>query len=220
MFKKSLLVLVLLAAFQAFAFEIKCSQLNQNHQPHNHFYYELCYLPDLKNPEWVKWHLTRQDVLATNVKRPSVKFKTCGSSSTESDYKNSGYDRGHLCPNADLNYLTESAIETFRYCNVSPQLHSFNAGIWLNLEKHTRDMAIQYKDIEIIAGPIFEGKPEYLVKTNVRIPDAFFRIVVSRNKVVGAWIIPATIFKGDLKNYQVNISEIEQKTGLLFTNLD
>jgi len=53
----------------------------------------------------------------------------------ESSHKNDGFDKGHLCASEDRQYLQEANVQTFYYSNMSPQLNSFNGGIWAKLEK-------------------------------------------------------------------------------------
>ena len=62
-------------------------------------------------------------------------------SSSLNDYRNSGYDRGHLCPAADMRMSPGSMLETFYLSNISPQNPSFNRGIWSSLESVVRDWA-------------------------------------------------------------------------------
>lgn len=52
----------------------------------------------------------------------------------ESDHKNDGFDRGHLCASEDRVYLKEANDQTFYYSNISPQLKDFNGGFWRKLE--------------------------------------------------------------------------------------
>lgn len=52
----------------------------------------------------------------------------------ESDHKNDGFDKGHLCASEDRVYLKEANEQTFYYSNMSPQLNDFNGGFWGKLE--------------------------------------------------------------------------------------
>lgn len=52
----------------------------------------------------------------------------------ESDHKNDGFDKGHLCASEDRVYLKEANKQTFYYSNMSPQLNDFNGGFWGKLE--------------------------------------------------------------------------------------
>lgn len=52
----------------------------------------------------------------------------------ESDHKNDGFDKGHLCASEDRVYLKEANEQTFYYSNMSPQLNDFNGVFWGKLE--------------------------------------------------------------------------------------
>ena len=53
----------------------------------------------------------------------------------ESDHKNDGFDRGHLCASEDRVYNRTANEQTFYYTNISPQMNSFNGGYWITFEK-------------------------------------------------------------------------------------
>jgi endonuclease G len=59
-------------------------------------------------------------------------------STTLEDYKGSGYDRGHLCPAADMTLNKTSMSETFYLSNMSPQMPGFKLGKWSTLEDQVR----------------------------------------------------------------------------------
>ncbi len=42
---------------------------------------------------------------------------------TWSDYKNSGYDRGHTLSNASMRKTTQAQRSTFLMSNITPQIH-------------------------------------------------------------------------------------------------
>lgn len=53
----------------------------------------------------------------------------------ESDHKNDGFDKGHLCASEDRVYNRTANEQTFYYTNISPQMNSFNGGYWITFEK-------------------------------------------------------------------------------------
>ena len=63
-------------------------------------------------------------------------------SATPADYRNSGYDRGHLCPAGDMAFSEIAMSESFYMSNISPQVPSFNRGIWKTLEQKVRDWSL------------------------------------------------------------------------------
>ena len=96
---------------------------------------------------WVAYELTKEEVSGT-VKRKDA-FRSDPTISTGSavlsDYKGSGYDRGHLAPAADMKWSKKVMSESFYMSNMSPQDPSFNRGIWKKLEEKVRDWLLKMR---------------------------------------------------------------------------
>ena len=112
-----------------------------------HLGYSLSYNEKHEQANWVFYELTIDEVLGS-IKRkdqfradPNIKT---GSASL-SDYKRSGYDRGHLAPAADMKWSSKAMSESFFMSNMSPQTPSFNRGIWKKLENLVRKWAVENK---------------------------------------------------------------------------
>ena len=93
--------------------------LNTN-QVVNHTYFTLSYSEACEQAEWVAYEL-KKERLNGQVKR-SNKFKidlsvTTGSAEL-SDYKHSGYDKGHLVPAADMAFNQLAMNESFYISNI------------------------------------------------------------------------------------------------------
>ena len=73
-----------------------------------------------------------------------------------SDYEGSGYDRGHMAPNADFASRKPQA-ESFSLANMVPQVHENNAGVWAGIEGAARQLAATEGEIYVISGPAFIG---------------------------------------------------------------
>lgn len=101
----------------------------------HHQGYTLSYSESHEQAEWVAYEFKASHLSNTNFKRPYFEvdqaIKT-GAAHWRS-YKNSGFDRGHLCPARDRKYSQETHNETFLTSNISPQRNDFNAGIWNTL---------------------------------------------------------------------------------------
>jgi endonuclease G len=54
------------------------------------------------------------------------------------NYRNSGFDKGNLCPAADMEFDKNAYNETFYTSNISPQDKEFNGGIWSRLGQKVR----------------------------------------------------------------------------------
>jgi endonuclease G len=106
-----------------------------------HSYYTLAYSEENEQAYWVYYVLTPEEINGTQTRtddfRPDPAVST-GSASL-ADYSGSGYDRGHLCPAADMKLNKTSMSETFYLSNMSPQLAGFNRGIWSTVEDQVRN---------------------------------------------------------------------------------
>ena len=102
--------------------------------------YALGYNYQHKVADWVSYYLTFASVYDHRLGR-SGSFRTdtqipAPYRSGNSDYAQSGYDRGHLAPSASIDYSVDVNRETFYYSNMSPQLPGFNrnmagyTGVW------------------------------------------------------------------------------------------
>ncbi|MGE8523497.1 MAG: DNA/RNA non-specific endonuclease [Acinetobacter pseudolwoffii] len=84
---------------------------------------------------------------------------------TLADYRGSGYDRGHMAPNADMSNKAAQS-DSFSLANMIPQAPKNNQQVWRELEEATRAIVTKQKqDVYVVTGPVFT--PEYLKKTNL-----------------------------------------------------
>ncbi len=105
--------------------------------------YALGYASTPGIPKWVSWSLTSGDQgsgrysgnFITDTSLPAGMKRV-----THADYTNSGYDRGHMCPNADRNITLNDCTQTFILTNVEPQTPDNNQGIWANFETYCRNL--------------------------------------------------------------------------------
>lgn len=187
-----------------------------------HTGYTLCYSEEHEQPYWVAYLLTADEVFAANTKR-SNNFREDPSiptgSATLEDYKGSGYDRGHLCPAADQLWSARAMEDSFFLSNMSPQKHSFNAGIWLDLESAVRTFAAQNREICVVTGPVLTDGPYKTIGPNkVSVPKSFYKVILDyygpEKKAIG--FILAQDDRGRLKNFAVSVDEVESVTGLDF----
>ena len=121
-----------------------------------HTAYTLSYNPQHNQPSWVAYLLTSKHAQGDLKRKDSFKADplVTNGSATPDDYRSSGYDKGHLAPNADMNWDLTVQQECFYMSNMSPQTHAFNAGLWSRLESLVRDWAIAYDSIYVVTGPV------------------------------------------------------------------
>jgi endonuclease G, mitochondrial len=126
------------------------------------------------------------------------------------DYRGSGFDRGHLAPNADM--PTPSAqYESFSLSNMVPQLHIQNAGIWSAIESTVRELALQNGDVYIVTAGIYDGTTQ-AIKNRVPVPNAMYKAVY----VPAAGMFGVYVSNNDSSNtYQiVSLSDLQKRTGV------
>ena len=126
------------------------------------------------------------------------------------DSERSGFDRGHMAPNAD--FATRKAqAESFSLANMVPQVHENNAGVWAGIENSARQLATSDGEVYVISGPAFIG--DRLKKVgNVLVPTHLWKVIYSpsQNKA-GAYLIT----NDDTRDYAViSVSKLEKMIGI------
>ena len=104
---------------------------------------------------------------------------------TTYDYKGSGYDRGHMCPSADMKWSPAAQHDCFYMSNICPQNRRLNSGAWSKLENACRRWAKSEGNIYIVCGPVFDKQRKQLTigrDLRVRVPNGFFKVVLSTRK--------------------------------------
>jgi endonuclease G len=186
--------------------------------------YAVGYSDALGNPVWAAYHMRDRATLPTPAARPD-KFETDRRTAARvapEDYANSGYDRGHMAPNYAIatRYGTAAQRETFLMSNITPQLHSLNAGLWKELEqKIATSYPARYAEVWVLTGPVFGATPKKL-RGGVAVPEAFFLIVIDENEGklrTLAFIVPQeATTSADPERYLTSVDEIQRRTGLDF----
>ena len=93
-----------------------------------------------------------------------------------SDYSGSGYDRGHLAPNANMANRSQQ-YDSFSLANIAPQSPRNNRYIWRNIESATRYLTQQYGEVYTITGVAFTDKKTKQLANRVLVPSHFFKAV-------------------------------------------
>lgn len=183
-----------------------------------HQYYMLSYNEEMEQANWVFYALY-PELIKGDTKR-SNKFKEDKSVSSQSaslsDYKDSGYDRGHLCPAAAMCMNKRSMDESFLMSNMSPQLPSFNRGIWKKLESYVRKSIIQ-DTIYVVTGPIFEDNITRIGNNQVCVPGYYYKVIYRPSKSkMEAYILPNKKSSLNLSHFKVSVDDVEIRTGIDF----
>jgi endonuclease G len=185
--------------------------------------FTLAYNEAAEQAWWVAYHLTSDELKGT-LDRDNFDFDedvevSTGSASLR-DYKGSGYDRGHLVPAADVKWNAKAMQASFLMSNVSPQKHSFNAGIWERLESRFRGWAKRDGSLYIVTGPLLKEKPNNTIGINqVWVPNSYYKVALTYKKNrwhAAAFIIDHQASGKNLEPYFLTIDEVERQTGLDF----
>lgn len=169
-------------------------------------------------PNWVSWELTRDEAYGTEPRNNRFQsdpyVKGCA---TPADYRNSGYDRGHMAPAADMKWSKRAMEQSFYLTNICPQVTSLNTGAWRRLEEKCREWARIDSAIIIITGPVMtDPVKETIGDTKVAVPDRFFKVILSPYanppRAIGFIMNNGTV-EGGLQKAAVSVDEVEAITG-------
>lgn len=201
--------------------DLELPRLRKEHQLVRHLGYTLQYNEKHEQADWVAYVLTREETLGgfsrTNDFSPDPSVSTY--SANGEDYSGSGYDRGHLAPAADMAWSAQSMTESFYYSNMSPQVPSFNRGIWSRAEAFTRNAANENEKLFVITGPVLEDGLLQIGPNQVSVPRFYFKVlldVVEPEYKAIAFIIPNQAGEYDLLHYAVSVDSVEAITGIDF----
>ena len=170
---------------------------------------------------WVSYVLNRERVLACAPRvdnfvpdpllRPRARAEV-------SDYRRSGYDMGHMAPNADQSWNPTVQIESFYLSNVAPQLASVNRGLWRELESIVRSWAFERNNITVYVGSVYSADDKTIGANRVIVPNAFYKIVVDNDRRVSlAFLFPHRDGLGDhIRTVQTTVNHIQQVTNIVF----
>ena len=207
--------------------------------------YALSYNRDHGEPNWVSWHLasewvgslTRVDSFRPDPAVPPQWYRVLNT-----DYFASGFDRGHMTPNADRDNENSTPINqaTFLMSNMVPQAPDNNQGPWADLENYLRSL-LPANELYIVAGPAGTGGsgssgfmstvanghvnvPAYTWKVALVLPkasgDDVSRVTAATRTI--AVIMPNTqgIRNNDWTTYLTSVDAVEALTGYdFFANL-
>ncbi|WP_299311555.1 DNA/RNA non-specific endonuclease [uncultured Aquimarina sp.] len=184
---------------------------------------------------WVSWHLSdawtgtaaRCNCFKQDTSLPSNFFRA-----STSDYTNSGFDRGHLCPSADRNASSTSNSNTFFMTNIAPQAPDNNQRSWANFENYLRSLTLEGNEVHIIAGVVGSGGKgrngfaSTIDGGNITVPDSFWKValilpngtndinrVTTSTRVIAINVPNDQGINSDWTQFRTSVNAIESLTG-------
>jgi endonuclease G len=186
-----------------------------------HQAYSLLYSEEHEQAIWVAYKLKEDQLIKKADRkdnfRPDPSIPT--GSADLSDYKGSGYDRGHLAPAGDMVRSEEVMSESFYFSNMSPQVGSFNRGPWRLLEEKVRDWTKQFDSLYITTGPVFDTIIQKIGANEVSVPGHYYKVLLAKTAegFVGiGFVMENSASSGKFEQHAVSIDSVESLTGIDF----
>jgi len=185
--------------------------------------YALSYNTRNKVADWAAYRLTSGSIgIASSLSRAVVVDDFVEETLSSADFINAeeaGLTRAQFVPLVnfagtpywnEVNYMTNAVARS----------RSLSQGAWYGLEWAIRNWVNRENEVYVLTGPIFRETPvaaSLEAQTQHRVPDAFFKIVVSTDNRATAFIFDQSlpVHVHHCEN-RVSIDEIEKATGLGF----
>tara|TARA_R110002074_G_scaffold158262_4_gene315300 strand:- start:3148 stop:3993 length:846 start_codon:yes stop_codon:yes gene_type:complete len=189
-------------------------------------FYTFSYNEKHEQPDWIAYTLYPiADSLRVKRKdhfRIDPLVKT--GSATLKDYKRSGYDRGHLAPAKAMSYSKEAMSASFYMSNMSPQIPSFNRGIWKKLEAKIYELSLQSDSLYVVTGPVFKEIIDSIGVNKVSVPKYYYKTILrfQKDTIYGlGFLLENKKSSQSYFDFVVSIDSIEKLTGIdFYTRLD
>ena len=156
-----------------------CNQIIDNE------FITICYDYKLKAAKSVAYTLEGDLMNDTNIdKRPSFysekslekKYRI-----STTDYTKSGYDRGHLAPDAAFDWSKESLTAVYTLANIIPQAPQVNRNMWSQVEKYSRDKAVELGQIDVINVIKYAKNTKKIGKNKISVSSGFYKVLYNKN---------------------------------------
>ena len=142
---------------------------------------EICYDNALKVAKSVSYTLEGDLVHELNIReRPSFYEESSLEDENRAntrDYTHSGYDRGHLAPDASFDWSQESLDATYSLANIIPQIPDVNQGLWVKVEFYEREVAVQRGSVHVLNIVKYNVTPERIGTNGIAVSDGYYKVL-------------------------------------------
>jgi endonuclease G len=183
--------------------------------------YAVQYNSDCRTPYWVSYLMKDSDLVPNVTRkddfRPDPELRV--PQAALSDYKNSGYNRGHMARAGLFTKSKKLMSESFILSNIIPQDAYMNqSGAWRRLEDFEFGAIKSKKEVSIVSGPLNGPNDQRIGQNEVCVPEYVFKVLYQESPKPSAiaFIIPN--FRTNIKftEYAVSVDELEKATGIDF----
>jgi endonuclease G len=180
--------------------------------------FAIYYSPSDKKPIYTIERLNSEQLQAPHPRRTNQFYEEARLPAHErallSDYRGSGYDRGHNVPAGDM--TTERGMaQSFSLANMMPQARQNNQGIWAKRVEEATRMYIKRAqgDVYVFTGSM--GHAGTIGKGKVTIPSHLYKLVYDPAKKL-AWAYWVENTDDAQISAPISYVELIQKTGIDF----
>jgi len=180
----------------------------------------ICYDYNLKVAKSVAYTLYGDLVNELNIQeRPSFYVEREIESeyrAETTDYTNTGYDRGHLAPDASFDWSQESLDSTYSLANIIPQVPVVNRQMWLKVENYARDKAVELFELNIVNVVRYSNTPQRIGENNISVSIGYYKILFNSEKEYEECFyyandINASSENDQLENHLVDCTELSNQ---------
>jgi endonuclease G len=101
---------------------------------------------------------------------------------TVTDYINSGYDKGHMAPDAAFDWSQESLEAVYTLANIIPQAPQVNRRSWAKLEAFVRKKAEELGELNVVNVVKYGERSRRMGKHRMAISKGYYKILYNREE--------------------------------------
>lgn len=129
-----------------------------------------------------------------------------------SDFRGSGFDRGHLAPSADM-HTPIADSESFYLTNIVAQDPQLNRNLWASIERAVRSHA-KHRSVYVITGVLYLEPKVQRLNGRVMIPSHLYKLVYEPQRQMGAAYLVENL--PNRRHKEVTLAELETLAGIRF----